>query len=500
MANTSTFDPIKHVVVLMLENHSWDQMLGSLRQVYPGLDGVDPQHPASNRDDRGQVYGQAQTQKRRQDIDPPHNVEDVALQMADGNNGFVLNFAFNNLKSTPEQRQEVMNYFPLGFLPALHGLAQNFLICDRWFSSLPGPTWPNRFFLLSGTASGRVNMPHDGHHWLDIKGWFEQNQVTIFDRLNEKGIPWKVYFHGVPQSLVLMHQRRLKNAVRYAGMSRFFADARGPEGNFPAFAFIEPDYQGEDENDDHPPQDVMKAQKLVADVYNAIRANNALWESTLFVLLYDEHGGYYDHVVPPEAMPPDDHHEEYSFDRYGIRVPALLISPWVKRGYDSTTFDHTSLLKYLTEKWGLGPLGRRVAAANSIGPLIANAMTAPRVDTSQSIELTAEQLAEAAEPAVSIDPAPEDASASRPGSFVSDHHRSLVLLSHFLDAGADDDTRPFLYVWFARLYRNIKGWLWSLVHRKPASNADILARYKDLEQRVPRFIEHCQQVSRHSTR
>jgi phospholipase C len=115
----------------------------------------------------------------------------------------------------------------------------------------------------------------------------------------------------------------------------------------------------------------MKAEKLIADVYNAIRSNKALWESTLLVVAYDEHGGFYDHVVPPKTVAPDDKTNAYPFNQLGIRVPALLISPRCERRVEKTLFDHTSLLKYLTEKWNLGPLGARTSAANSIGIAIA---------------------------------------------------------------------------------------------------------------------------------
>ena len=112
----------------------------------------------------------------------------------------------------------------------------------------------------------------------------------------------------------------------------------------------------------------MKAQKLIADVYNAIRTNEELWNQTLFVVIYDEHGGFYDHVVPPPATPPDEHKEEgYDFSQLGLRIPALLISPWVKNSVEKTVFDHTSLLRYLIDKWDLKPLGKRAEMANSIG-------------------------------------------------------------------------------------------------------------------------------------
>src|SRR5260370_20850810 len=241
----------------------------------------------------------------------------------------------------------IMGYYPVSFLPGLHALARQFTICDHWFASLPGPTWPNRFFALAGTSNGRVNMPDDGTHKADLHGYFEQTQDTLFDRLNERAIHWKVYFHDIPQTTVLSHQREPHNVARYFYIDEFFDDARGHETEFPEFCLIEPAYIGFAENDDHPPHDIMRSQKLIADVYNAIRANELLWKSTLLVVFYDEHGGFYDHVYPPAAVPPDDQQEEYAFDRLGVRVPGILISPWVDARVEPTLFDHTSVLRYL---------------------------------------------------------------------------------------------------------------------------------------------------------
>jgi phospholipase C len=383
-------DPIKHVVLLALENHSFDQMLGSLKEIYPELDGVTPGAPNQNVDRDGTVYFQKVTEERQMPFDPHHEVSWVAEQLEGGNGGFVKNFSKMYPESKPENRQFVMGYYPLDFLPGLHQLAQHFTICDHWFSSLPGPTWPNRFMALTGTAKGRVNMPDDGTNRSDLGGYFQQDQDTIFDRLTDKGIHWKSYFHDIPQSWVLRHQRLPHNVARYFYMDEFFDDARGREEDFPQFCFIEPDFMGIVGNDDHPPHDVMKAQKLIADVYNALRANTDLWHTTLLVVLYDEHGGFYDHVVPPKAVPPDNDHAEYSFDQLGVRVPALLVSPWVERRVEKTQFDHTSLLKYLTEKWQLASLpSKRIAQATSIGVAIGQRM---REDDLRRIELTSDQL------------------------------------------------------------------------------------------------------------
>jgi phospholipase C len=393
-------DPIKHVVVLMLENHSFDQMLGSFQGILPELEGVDPTNPRSNDDADGTVYKQALTTQTSVSPDPMHELANV-LNQIDGDNGnFVRDYSQTYPTTTTAQRQQIMDYFAPGTLAALDELARNFTICDHWFSSVPGPTWANRFFAQSGTSLGRVQMPDwsDPLQALALCAGYDQD--TIYDRLNERGISWRIYHGDVPQSLVFSHQRSIENAARYEFMDVFFSDARGQEEHFPAFAFIEPRYYLPDPNDDHPPHSTVRAQALVGSVYNALRRNEPLWNATLLVVLYDEHGGFYDHVPPPAAVPPDGHVlPNFGFDRLGVRVPALLVSPWVERRVLQTEFDHTSLLKYLTDKWGLRPLTRRVTAAESFAPAV-RATGQPRIDTPGSVPVptTEPEVAAPAEP------------------------------------------------------------------------------------------------------
>lgn len=374
MANAAT-DPIKHIVVLMLENRSFDHLLGSMKSWLPEVDGIDPAAPGVNRDKDGRSYKQEPRALFTMSADPKHEFINVQNQLEGPppNGGFVKEF----LRAYPGEvtgAQQVMDYFDRSNatknrLPALHTLAEQFLICDRWFSSVPGPTWPNRFFVHSGTSKGWVDMPH----W--FKHWHLYDQTTVYDRLNERGVPWAIYRGDFPQSLLLVHQLQRRNLFRYRRMKCFFTDVND-EASFPAYCFIEPSYFGADQNDQHPPSNVLAGDKLIAAVYNALRGNEALWQSTLFVVLYDEHGGLYDHVDPrppntPAATPPDGAHgDSFTFDRYGVRVPAMLISPYVPPGVSHTLFDHTSLLRYMQEKWALGPLGDRTAAANSLAPLI----------------------------------------------------------------------------------------------------------------------------------
>jgi phospholipase C len=406
----------------MFENHSFDQMLGCFCRRHPKLEGVDPGKPRSNRDSTGREYFQRPSDDATVDPDPKHDLGDVRAQLKHGNAGFVVNYETTG--ADQDQRQQIMDYFRPGSLPALHQLADHFTICDHWYSSVPGPTWANRFFVHSGTSMGRVMMPEGWHQAPHLYLGYDQD--TIYDRLNEQHIRWRIYHGDVPQSLLLSHQREIRNAIHYRWLDEFFKDVAGQEAAFPDYVFIEPNFfhfPGEQpQNDDHPPHSTKPAQALLARVYNAVRQNEALWNSTLLVVVYDEHGGFYDHVSPPAANAPDRHLTEYTFDRYGVRVPALLISPWVDQRVLDTVFDHTSLLKYLIDKWGLGPLGNRVSKANSIGEAI--------VGSVQPITPTTIAVAEAKTAA---------AAALEPAEPLNEYQKAMLGFTEYLEA---DEMEP----------------------------------------------------------
>jgi len=347
----------------MFENNSFDRMLGCMKAVYPALEGVDPNKIKVNPDypDSAHVFAQLKDAAYSISNDPAHELDDVLQQLDGGCMGFVTDFAQHYPKAPASDRYQIMAYFTLDTLPVLHTLARNFLVCDHWFSSVPGPTWPNRFFVHSGTSLGHVDMPSGFLH----PAIHLYNQPTVYQRLSERGVAWKIYYGDVPQSLILVEQ--LKHPTNYHLMGDFYKDAAGSAKDFPQYSFIEPYYFGAKQADQHPPTDVRHGEAFLAQVYNAIRANEDLWRSTLLMVLYDEHGGFYDHVVPPKTVPPDEHTQSFGFDMLGVRVPAILISPWVDPGVLATQFDHTSLLQYATRKWGLGPLGTRTAQANSFG-------------------------------------------------------------------------------------------------------------------------------------
>lgn len=377
-------DPIKHVVVLMMENHSFDQILGWMKSLYPKLDGIDANNQNWNPDfpDTAARVNQSATGEMAISQDPRHDLLDVLTQIGNNCGGFIENFARAYPSCTAAERSQVMGYYAEGVLPVIHTLAENFMVCDHWFSSLPGPTWPNRFFVHTGTSKGHVKMPSG----LYIENEYCYDQNTIFDELGRKNITWSIYHHGMCQTLLCL--RLLDKPEHFHRIDGFFTDASGPEEKFPQYVFIEPSYGGPDQNDQHPPTDIRKGELLIAQVYNAILSNRPLWNSTLFVLLYDEHGGFYDHVVPPPAVPPDNDVSEYAFTLYGVRVPAILISPWVEKNFTDTIFDHTSLLKYLIDKWELRPdqLGKRVEQATTFAPVLQR-LNSPRTDAPPAFDL-----------------------------------------------------------------------------------------------------------------
>ena len=353
--------PIDRMVVLMLENQSFDRLIGGLAPRISGLDGVDPRAPLDNPDwPSGPPIFQGPSQSRTIANDPGHELDNVLRQIDHGSMaGFVSDFAQAYPRSSAAERAEIMGWYPPGFLPALHMLAEQFVVADHWHSSVPGPTWPNRLFALSGSSLGDTDMPsglfHPDLHLYD--------QRTLFDELNAAGVAWRIYYGDFPQSLVLTHQLEPENLARYRSLSRFAADVAA--GDLPPFVFIEPAYFEPEENDQHPPQDVLRGDVLIADIYNTLLAAPALFARTLLIILHDEHGGFFDHVSPPATIAPDDHVSNFAFTELGVRVPAVFVAPLLEQGVIGELFDHTSLIRAACDLWGVAPLGRRAAAANS---------------------------------------------------------------------------------------------------------------------------------------
>lgn len=386
---------IKHVVVLMLENRSFDNMLGGLypgRNDYDGLTGNETNPLYGSADIK--VWNSPDTDNAAMSIPDPDpgelwpdiNMQLFGLNAAPGNqmppmNGFVNNYVRQTAQAAASYSPEsVMHYYTSDQVPVISQLAMQFAVSDQWFASAPCQTWPNRFFLHTGAAGGYQN---------NSPTHFPYLMNTIFNRFNEAD--WKIYFHDFPQTLTLSSLWPHLDNFRF--FDDFLTDAAN--GKLPAYTFIEPRYFPDIElpNDQHPPHNVGMGEKLIADVYNAVR-NAPTWEHTLLIVIYDEHGGIYDHAPPPMAVAPDDSHPQpFGFDRFGVRVPAVLISPYIKAGtilraapdgklpHDAPPypFDHTSVIATLRKCFNLGsPLTRRDAAAPTVEAALN--LDAPRQD------------------------------------------------------------------------------------------------------------------------
>jgi len=385
---------IEHVVVLMLENRSFDQMLGNMMSVWPDCDGVDGAHQHANTLADGRTLRQmpiklsaAMTGR----ADPPHDFASVTRQLgglkAPDMSGFAQTaydaFAKLDTQSRLAATQEVMNFYPAGAseasdpLPALQGLARHYGLCDRWFSALPGPTWPNRLFALTGSCFGGVITAQDyATGKKAVPGILRQvTRKSLFTALNRKGRTHQIYSDFLVPISTFVREANPPLPIR-----SFLSDVKDA-ASFPSFAWIEPNYGGggAHDNSQHPPEDPRYGDALIAQVYNALRSNEALWRKTLFIVTYDEHGGFYDHVVPPLGVAPDDcacdADPTYRFDRLGARVPTVLVSPWIKPGVlpksPGLAFDHTSLLAFVCDLFELDRslLGERVRGGRHFGDL-----------------------------------------------------------------------------------------------------------------------------------
>jgi phospholipase C len=362
---------IEHVVVLMLENRSFDSMLGMLYPSDGTFDGLTGQETNIHAGQIVSVWKSSSLDSTAAcipDPDPGELFADMNEQLfgqptqplAGPMSGFATNYMAQPKSDPPREARAVLHYLMPDQVPVISTLARAFGVCDQWFASAPCQTWPNRFFVHAGTCRGYVN---------NSKFPIPFPAPSIFRRLSDAGMSWRVYFHDVPQSL-LLGDIWLEAPLRYRGFSQFLVDAH--TGALPSYSFIEPRYFANAllrsmPNDEHPPHNVLFGEQLIASVYNALRAAPT-WKKTLLVIIYDEHGGCYDHVLPPQAIPPDSCRQDgFDFSRYGVRVPAVIVSPYIPAGSrirvapqdqvlagTATPFDHTSILATLRKLFALG--------------------------------------------------------------------------------------------------------------------------------------------------
>jgi phospholipase C len=350
-----------HFVVLMLENRSFDHLFGYL--------GIGDGLPAAGKTNYLKPDVKASgtfTSRKGGDYTaigqgPSHSLKETNMQLfgttkptaamtkAPSMDGFVASFhtaLAYDLKRAPTQNelQQVINCFDPVQLPALSTLAKNFVLCDRWFADVPGPTMPNRAFVHAATSQGYTY----NANW---KPKFTCK--TLYDRINsDKSRSWRSYYHDQDDILELYPYVKKNTTNHVLFDSNFVSDVAGDR--LATYSFVTPAFINSPQhpaNSMHAPADVRPAEKLVADVYGALRAHPSVWKKTLLIVLFDEHGGYYDHVPPPATVSPDDiagRLDEsflvpFDFKRLGLRVPAILVSPWFKPGVDSTVYSHATI-------------------------------------------------------------------------------------------------------------------------------------------------------------
>ena len=396
----SSLSQIKHIVVLMFENRSFDNVLGSLypqgtknfegvwntqnANVWNGaqyrpVHGTDMIQPFPDPNEEYQfIYRQLYNDfKSAWPPQEPHCVPQM--------DGFVCDYA--TAPGKPQSPPNIMNYFEPADVPVISGLATGYAVCDHWFCSIPSQTLCNRSFIQAGTSSGYVNNTWPGD------GVFLNASPTIYNLLSRKHVNWRVYSGGGWfMSNTLLTQIELWGLTgHFFDLAQFYTDIQS-EATFPSYIFLEPNYlwmDGNPENDEHPeaglidnpqhPSNVLYGEQLLFDIFTALTKSPA-WSSTLFVVLFDEHGGTFDHVVPPKTVSPDGiviptnkpGGSNFAFDRLGVRVPAVVVSPLIASGtISSLVYDHTSVIRTVMETFGIpGRLLKREAQANDLSSVI----------------------------------------------------------------------------------------------------------------------------------
>jgi phospholipase C len=355
---------IKHFIVLMMENRSFDHMLGYLESAAYPIDGL--LTPRSNANAAGATIVANRSARYSGDLttDPHHDFDDVTEQLfgtaspAAGQTPDMSGFVRNFERYAGSDAANIMNCFDPANLPVLTKLAQSYAVCDRWFCSVPGPTLPNRLYAHAGTSRGRLDMSPD------YIGGFR----TLYEVLWNCEVESAIFYHDWSGTLsfefLLTHQSEI-----YAPFNRFTELCANDR--LPAYCFIEPRYNPQSDggpylppNDQHPDHDVAAGEQLIRDVYLALRRNDDVWKSSLLLIVYDEHGGTYDHVPPGACDSPDGMvsvNPPFDFKRYGPRVPAVIVSPYVAAGtiVNDRICDHTSIIATTIRLFATKPRNRK---------------------------------------------------------------------------------------------------------------------------------------------
>ncbi|HEY2632567.1 MAG TPA: alkaline phosphatase family protein [Solirubrobacteraceae bacterium] len=392
---------VEHIFVLMLENRSLDHMLG-----FSSLKGKDAEtgketsiHGLAGNESNsylGTPFKVTPGADISMPLDPLHEFPDVVIQLAGekatyppggpyppiNNSGFVVSYVEAGGGKNPG---EIMKCYTPAELPVLNALATNFAVCDSWYSSMPGPTWPNRFFAMAASAGGLDRSPSVEQmvEWESVLG-FSFEHGSLFEALEANGRSWRIYrgdrgplVGGIPIAGALKGIP-IADSYRY---SEFAADLHKNYSTH--FTWIEPNYGSALDDtykggtSQHPVDSVTGGERLIKETYEAIR-NSPLWEKSLLILTWDEHGGFYDHVPPAEAEKPGDkivtpgevNQFGFAFGHYGVRVPAVIVSPYIPAQLiDHRTYDHSSIPATVERVFGFGPLTNRDKIASDVRSL-----------------------------------------------------------------------------------------------------------------------------------
>jgi phospholipase C len=426
-------DPrIRHIFVLVLENRSFDHMFGATP--IRGTEAATGTPTQINRtpddafndvvDSNGNVTHHCvvgTSQKKSVGDDPGHEFGNTLLALcgldANGdppayppfpsasidNSGYAQGFADKVLSRTPPgDPGTIMLSYTEKDVPVITALAREFAVCDNWLSSMPGPTWPNRYFFHAASSAGLDDSPSGFDSGLsEILSGLVFDNGTIYEMLDSENIDWAVY-HGdaFPQVMSLAGMDLLTMATNFHDMDDFEEDLQ--DGSIANFVFVEPDY-GDDitgntykcGNSQHPLDDITHGERLIKRVYEAIRGSD-LWGQSMLIISYDEGGGFFDHVVPGPTVPPGDsttdpvnNHNNFDFTQLGVRVPAIVCSPWIPRNViDHREYEHASVPKTVEQLWALPAMTDRDDHARDLSALLT--LSSPRTDAPETLPPAAE--------------------------------------------------------------------------------------------------------------
>ncbi|WP_437646576.1 alkaline phosphatase family protein [Sorangium sp. So ce362] len=398
---------VQHFFVLMLENRSFDHIFGlsgisgisattGQRVSVDGL--IGKRFFVKNRSgELVQIDENINRALNRLTRDIPHELGDVKRQLCGpshhgpySDRNITMDGFIADRDGTDPTMEDAVRCVGPGHLRVLTSLAKEFVVCDRWFSSVPGPTFPNRMFAHAATSGGIADSPGHGQIALRTIDGYDFRNGHIFGRLRQKRIPWTIFVHDRVENMSVLLDGISAFGAEMKEFSQFAWELQ-KRPFLPRYVFIEPRYDAilsdfSRGNSMHPISDMMSAEALVKDVYEAIRASPHVWQRSALIIVFDEHGGFFDHVPPPAAPAPEDGSASGAFDfkRLGPRVPAVIISPLIpKNRVDSTVYDHTSILKTLALRFGLAHLTKRDASANALEHLFT--LSSARRDTPERL-------------------------------------------------------------------------------------------------------------------